>query len=219
MAKEIPWFKFEVSEWAFGRIQKQPEDVQGMFINLCCKYWHKLGDYSKEDALLDFGPRINNLIDAKIIVINNVDKLCIKFLDQQLDERAQDSAKQRQKGLKSAELRATRVQQQSTAVEPSPTEEKRREEKREEERIQSLGDSKNNSFLIINPPYVNSIKYRLHGVDGVTEFLQQSNGDWPQIATDDKKKKFVRNNDKKEFRDYSHLLNSIHLFLNQNGQS
>lgn len=119
----------------FGRIQKQPENVQGMFINLCCKYWHKLGEYSFEDACLDFGAdRLAVLLDSKLIG-NSEGYLIIKFLDIQLDECAAASNKQRIKGLKSAQLRAERklqsttVEQRLKLVQPNPTEEKRREEK------------------------------------------------------------------------------------------
>lgn len=140
MAKELPFFKFEISEWMFGRIQKQPLDTQGAFINLCCKYWHKLGEYRVEDAELDFGEEhLSLLLQHKIIGIDQ-GFIFIKFLDNQLDECQQNSEKQRIKGLKSAEVRANRKQQRSTTVQqrlspvqPNSTEEKRKEEKREDE--------------------------------------------------------------------------------------
>lgn len=139
MAKELPFFKFEISEWMFGRIQKQPESIRGMFIDLCCKYWHKLGEYLLEDAELDFGSdRIKQLMDVHIIGQES-GYLFIKFLDAQLDECAEQSKKNSIKGLKSAKIRASRrqpqlttVEPQLTTVEPNPTEEKRREEKRKE---------------------------------------------------------------------------------------
>lgn len=139
MAKELPFFKFEISEWMFGRIQKQPLSVQGTFINLCCKYWHKLGELSYDDACLDFGhDNIKSLHDARIIG-DDEGYIFIKFLDRQLDECEQTSKKNSLKGLKSAQVRAARrnngstvVQPQLTGVQPNSTEEKRREEKREE---------------------------------------------------------------------------------------
>jgi hypothetical protein len=141
MAKELPFFKFEISEWMFGRIQKHSEDLQGMFINICCKYWHKLGEYSYEDVCLDFQEeRVKKLIEAKIINVDG-DYIFIKFLDIQLDERSDHSKKQSIKGLKSAEVRKKRQQQSTTVeprlktVQPNSTEEKRREEKRKEDII------------------------------------------------------------------------------------
>jgi len=138
MASKLPFFKFEVSEWMFGRIQKQPLEIQGLFINLCAKYWHKLGDINYDDACLDFGKEnISALYNAKIIG-NDEDMLVIKFLDDQLSECALNSLKQSEKGIKSAKLKAIRKQQSTTVqplltgVQPNSTEEKRREEKREE---------------------------------------------------------------------------------------
>lgn len=139
MAKELPFFKFEVSEWMFGRIQKQPLEVQGTFINLCCKYWHKLGELSHDDAELDFHKdHIKSLIDCRVIAVDD-GYIVVKFLDIQLDERKEVSRISSLKGKKSAELRFNRKQLRSTSVEPdstdvqpTSTEEKRREEKRVE---------------------------------------------------------------------------------------
>lgn len=142
MAKELPFFKFEVSEWMFGRIQKQPLEVQGTFINLCCKYWHKLGELSHDDAELDFNKdHIKSLIDCRVIAVDD-GYIVVKFLDIQLDERKEVSRISSLKGKKSAELRLNRkqlrstavqpistgVEPQSTSVQPNPTEEKRRED-------------------------------------------------------------------------------------------
>lgn len=144
MAKELPFFKFEIAEWMFGRIQKQPEAIQGMFVNLCCKYWHKLGEYTYKDACLDYGQdRIDILKSSEIIGLDGA-YLYVKFLDIQLDECNKLSEKNSINGLKSAEARRLRklttVQPNSTTVDdPSTeaqrllTEEKRIEEKRKEE--------------------------------------------------------------------------------------
>lgn len=144
MAKELPYFKFDISEWMFGRIQKQPESIQGMFINLCCKYWHKLGEYSQGDAERDFGAdRIKKLLD-KDLIGSEGGYIYVKFLDVQLDECDQTSKKNSIKGLKSAHIRAQRKQQsttvqpQLTSVQPSSTEEKRREENKKEKKRKEL---------------------------------------------------------------------------------
>jgi hypothetical protein len=138
MAKELPFFKFEISEWMFGRIQKQPASIQGVFINLCCKYWHKLGELSFEDACLDFGADNIKLLSENKIIGNDKGYLYIKFLDRQLDECELLSKKNSLKGLKSAEIRAARRQLQSTTVEPQLTgvQPNSTEEKRIEKRIE-----------------------------------------------------------------------------------
>jgi len=139
VAKELPFFKFEPSEWMAGRIQRQPLDTQAIFINLCCKYWHKLGELSYEDACLDFGKDQISLLHEKRIIGVDSDYIFIKFLDSQLEECALVSKQNSLKGLKSAEMRALRKQQSTTVqplltvVQPNPTEEKRVEENKKKE--------------------------------------------------------------------------------------
>lgn len=181
MAKELPFFKFEISEWMFGRIQKQPESIQGMFINLCCKYWHKLGEYKHEDAGLDFGAdRIQILIDNRLIG-NDDGYIFIKFLDLQLDECEQTSKKNSIKGLKSAEIRRLRKQQsttvkpQLTAVQPNSTEEKRIEEKRGDYRTPEVFETKQQAHKEITDNY--------HDIEKARSIL--SNRGWVSATDND----------------------------------
>ena len=44
MAKELPYFKFETSEWENGTIQMCSRETKGLFIDLCSMYWARLGD-------------------------------------------------------------------------------------------------------------------------------------------------------------------------------
>jgi hypothetical protein len=181
MAKELPYFKFNISEWMLGRIQKQPESVQGMFVNLCCKYWHKLGEYSYEDACDDFGKkRVDALVSSKILKISE-NFLKISFLDEQLEERETVSKKQSEKGLKSAEIRAKKKQESTTVehrlnpVQPNSTEKKREEEKREEEKreeekreedaLSVLGIDKSVEKLLKDDYWLHSIHHAAKGKD------------------------------------------------------
>lgn len=142
MAKELPFFKFEVLEWSMGRITKRSPQAQAAFINLCCKYWHKLGQVSIKSAELDFGKtELSELIEHEIVRTNG-DNISIYFLDEQLEERSQHSKSQSLRGKLSAEKRkstkgdhrSTTAQPEPTTVEPNPTEEKRIEENRKEEK-------------------------------------------------------------------------------------
>jgi len=231
MAKELPFFKFEISEWMFGRIQKQPAEVQGNFINLCCKYWHKLGEYAYEDACLDFGNTfIDNLILNKLIgvEVGNGSYIFIKFLDIQLDECEQSSNKQRIKGLKSAAVRAIRRQQNSTVVQPlltvvqpNPTEEKRREEKRKEEsenkRTQfTFGTHHDTKYFLIVPKTINSPTYRINGEDGMTELFELNQS---VIKNKSAINTFLLNNSGKHFNEFSHVYNTFNIHIDQNTQA
>lgn len=44
MAKELPYFKFEPSEWENGKIQMCDRESKGLFMDLCSIYWSRLGD-------------------------------------------------------------------------------------------------------------------------------------------------------------------------------
>ena len=143
MAKELPYFKFEPAEWMFGRIQKRSLEVQANFINLCCKYWHKLGDIKVREAELDYGKNVIAELFEFEIIIKDQEVIKIKFLDDQLVEVREFAESQRLKGKKSGEKRK---QKDSSLVEPlfnhgstddQPTirrEEKRIEENRKEEK-------------------------------------------------------------------------------------
>ena len=96
MAKELPYFKFEPSEWLEGEIQVCSDESIVCFINLCSGYWLKLGNinyafalhkYFKKDASV-----LKELIDNKIITLNN-DKINVSFLDKQLNEFKEISEK------------------------------------------------------------------------------------------------------------------------------
>ena len=163
MAKELPFFKFDISAWMLGRIQKQPLEVQGAFINLCCRYWHKLGEYTFEEAKLDFGDEVLSKLSASKIIRRQGKFLGILFLDEQLNDRKQVSSKNRENGIKSAQIRATTAQRNSTTVERPLTTaqrnstEERREEKKREEKIPptpSIDFSFASAFSkIFNKPY------------------------------------------------------------------
>ena len=171
MAKELPYFKFEPAEWMFGRIQKRSLQVQANFVNLCCKYWHKLGQMSVREAELDYGKDvILELLEFEII-IKEQDAIRIKFLDDQLVEVREFADIQRIKGFKSA---AKRNNTGLATVEPllnsgssddQPT--IRREENRiEENRI----EEKRRNDLAFNSDFESSQKLD----DVVPKYLEQT---------------------------------------------
>jgi hypothetical protein len=96
MAKELPYFKFEPSEWLEGEIQVCSDESIVCFINLCSGYWLKLGNINYAFALHKYCKKntsvLQELIDNKIITLNN-DKINISFLDKQLNEFKEISEK------------------------------------------------------------------------------------------------------------------------------
>lgn len=108
MSKELPYFKFEPSEWTHGNIQMCSFEAKASFIELCCLYWNRLGDCSIQLATALSCNRKENifseLVDCNIIQTKG-DSVIINFLDIQLKEfnivkktRAESGRKGGQKG-------------------------------------------------------------------------------------------------------------------------
>lgn len=89
MAKELPYYKHEPSEWLEGEIQVCSDAAIVCFSNLRDGYWLKLGCMTYAFALQKYCRRdpkvIQELIDNGIIDLEG-DQIRIKFLDLQLRE-------------------------------------------------------------------------------------------------------------------------------------
>lgn len=109
MAKELLWFKFSPAHWMMGRIQRQPDAVQAIYIRLMCTYWHNKGVISAEEAQLECGPEAYaSLINFKFIHVED-GFIKINFLEEQLEEINQTKAQNSAAGKKSAEVRKERT--------------------------------------------------------------------------------------------------------------
>jgi hypothetical protein len=90
MAKELPYFKFEPSEWQNGDIQMMSPETQLAFLNICCTYWQRKCNLLYAFALqkhCDGNTQIlDSLIDCNIIGLSDDNKLQISFLDSQIVE-------------------------------------------------------------------------------------------------------------------------------------
>jgi len=87
MAKELPYFKFNCTEWMTGQIAFEPLEVQGLFVNICALYWKNLGvlgisqieqRYKKKKIIDKLSGRFFSVSSGFI---------SIAFLDEQLHER------------------------------------------------------------------------------------------------------------------------------------
>ena len=135
MAKELPYFMFEPSEWDNGNIQMCSRESKGLFADLCSLYWSRLGELPHALALqkLCNGNKdaMQELIEHDIFgVING--QIVIDFLDEQLQERGQTSEKRRDAAQKRwLNASALQVESKSNA---NRIEEKKKEKNRIEER-------------------------------------------------------------------------------------
>lgn len=157
MAKDLPYFKFFVSEWNDGDITLEDFETQGLFINLCAYYWSNECEITLSKSIKKFRhiskDCFDNLISAEIIKVVD-DLIIINFLDEQKEERIQNSKSKSKGGRASAEARrlkklaenqqklntsSTDVQQVlnscSTETQVLREEERREEKKREENKI------------------------------------------------------------------------------------
>lgn len=94
MAKELPYFKFEPNQWENGNIQMLSREDKGLFIDLCCIYWSRLGDLPDKLAIMKLcnGQKnhLDELLNNNIISIEN-DFIKISFLDEQLQSFKESS--------------------------------------------------------------------------------------------------------------------------------
>jgi hypothetical protein len=144
MAKDLPYFKFIVSEWNDGAITDCSMEAQGLFINVCSLYWSQSGELTMTRAKKRF--RVGNgaweeLMKAGIFRLSG-DAIVIKFLDEQIIERKKLSEKNSENIRK--RWNNTTVSESNTEsnnggiVLEYNIEEKRREEKREREITQEV---------------------------------------------------------------------------------
>jgi len=129
---KLTWFKFVVSDWMMGKIQKCPEITQARFIRLCCLYWNKECILSFEDSEIEIDLEHLNILIAKKIVINSDGYISIKFLDEQnteileLSEKRREAVAKRWQKLKDLELQSnTIVLKEDTIVIQSDTDKSR----------------------------------------------------------------------------------------------
>ena len=155
MAKELPYFKFHVSEWSDGDITLEDYEVQGFFISLCAYYWSNkcVVQYKKARKKFKGTPEDlwETLLDNDIVKLKEDDTLTISFLNEQWEERGglcsqnSENAKNGWKKRK-AEAEAKRLQNETDATALNPQsetdaesmqyrEEKKREEKKREEHV------------------------------------------------------------------------------------
>lgn len=111
MAKGLPYFKFDTSEWLSGDIVFEDMLLQGLFINICALYWQKGGELTVSDINRRFKdyPNWQTLSERYISLSEN--KISIKFLDEQFAEREYKSMVNSQNGAKGGEAKAAKLKE------------------------------------------------------------------------------------------------------------
>lgn len=132
------WFRFFPKNWMMGKIVRQPDEIQGQFMRVCCKYWNDEGVLDAEDVIDEIGEvGYKHLIDKRIIKADN-GVISISFLDeeiircQDISERASTAGKASAKKRNERQQVSTDVERTSTGVKRPSTDKNRLEEKRED---------------------------------------------------------------------------------------
>jgi hypothetical protein len=147
VAKELPYFKFYVSEWNDGDITLEDYEVQGLFINICSYYWSNECNLTLKKAEKKFRnaePDLwQTLMSEQLIKVDEKGYLSVSFLDEQAQERdklcSTNSVNAKKGWDKRRENKRNESESNATALKPqseSSTEsmQYREEEKREEEK-------------------------------------------------------------------------------------
>lgn len=113
----LQWFKFSISSWVIGRIQKCPEVTQARFIRLICLYWSKECMLSIEDAEIEIDKEHLDILFSKKVVKFNDDFISIDFLNEQFEEVLNTSQKRRE----AVQKRWSKVKQNDTSVQNNDT--------------------------------------------------------------------------------------------------
>ena len=139
MAKELPYFKFEPSQWDTGNIQMCSQESKGVFIDLCSIYWQRLGELPYKLALQKVcggnATALTSLCNEGVIKVIE-DMICIDFLNEQLVEFENTSSvnsKNAREGWEKRRKNATALQTQSERN--AIREDKRREDEMKGEKI------------------------------------------------------------------------------------
>jgi general stress protein YciG len=121
MAKELPYFRFNVSEWLNDDISMESYEHKGLFADVCAFYWFKDCDVSLAMLNKRFSnatPILNDLINCGIIKVVDDFNIEIKFLNTQYDflseKREKRSEAGRKGGLKKSSNATARLKQCSS---------------------------------------------------------------------------------------------------------
>ena len=103
--KELPYFKFYPNQWITGSIIFMDLDVQGAFMKICCYYWSKECNVSRDQVKTLVPHQWSKLLDSELLKIEE-DNIRIKWLDEQYKERLKEHKRNVSNGKKGGLSRA-----------------------------------------------------------------------------------------------------------------
>ena len=92
--KELPYFKFFPDEWMNGDVTLLSEDLQGIYLKICCYYWKRNCDMTVTKLKQRYNTVITEQWDelflSGVLKQGLNDRLIIKWLDLQWSERSRE---------------------------------------------------------------------------------------------------------------------------------
>lgn len=117
MSKELPFFKFNATEWITGNISYESFELQGAFISVCAEYWNRNNCLTIEEAKLRLR---NSEIVEKLIQKNYLktkkNNLVISFLDLERKEITAKRLKLSESGRKGGLSKAKASLKQGSSI-------------------------------------------------------------------------------------------------------
>lgn len=161
MAKELPYFKFEPNQWENGNIQICSREAKGLFIDLCCMYWSRLGNLPYKLAVQKLcggnAVALDSLSEDNIIKIED-GFIRIDFLEEQLNEfklTAETNSKNAKDGWEKRRQALETLKKDATALPPQSDPNAIREEKKKEDKIKENNiDSRKLKFASTLQPFL-----------------------------------------------------------------
>lgn len=212
MAKDLPYFKFIISEWNDGDITLCSMEAQGLFVNLCSLYWSLEGELGITKAKRRFNgcntTVWDELLNEKIIKLDG-EFIVINFLDEQFRDRDKLSKTNSQNVAK-------RWQKQTNHTDVLPSYNDRIgsvyniEEKREEKKRESITHGKGNLTITIKKVFAADKVHRIHDMKEYFSFTDQlqslEESGWVHFE------EFLKANSGKVFNEPDHLYNTFRNF-------
>lgn len=117
MSKELPFFKFNATEWITGNISYEPFELQGAFISVCAEYWNRNNCLTIAEAKLRLrnSDLVDKLIEKKYLKTKK-EKLVILFLDNEREEISAKRLKLSESGRKGGLSKAKASLKQGSSI-------------------------------------------------------------------------------------------------------
>ena len=117
MSKELPFFKFNATEWITGNISYESFELQGAFISICAEYWNRNNNLTIAEAKLRLrnSELVEILIEKKYLKTKK-NNLVILFLDEERKEITAKRLKLSESGRKGGLSKAKATLKQGSSI-------------------------------------------------------------------------------------------------------